>query len=339
MDRKSIERKDFPVVRRGYDPAAVDSHLSALSDELEELKRGSHHGPAHTLAGSVSEQVRGIVEAAESSAEEILRSAELEAQEIRAQAAQAAAQARQEASGQAQRRREQAAVQARDYVARLSALLEQLEKINGELNSLTTSLRGDTDRLHGELAALDDELEGARAATGISEPAPQMGAVEPSGVPADVSEPVAAPADVSEPVAAPADVSEPVAAPADVSEPVAAPLAAPESAASTEVEEPAVQLSEGIADVDEPAAEYSSHAAKIGDEPVAEFPAAEAGAVNKPAAPGVPASEDTEGARLIALNMALNGTPREETERYLAEHCDVADRQRLLDEVYASVDG
>ena len=50
-------------------------------------------------------------------------------------------------------------------------------------------------------------------------------------------------------------------------------------------------------------------------------------------------SDDTEGARLIALNMALNGTPREETERYLAENFELSDRSGLLDEVYASVDG
>ena len=50
-------------------------------------------------------------------------------------------------------------------------------------------------------------------------------------------------------------------------------------------------------------------------------------------------SDDTEGARLIALNMALNGTPREETERYLAENFQLADRNALLDEVYASVGG
>ena len=49
--------------------------------------------------------------------------------------------------------------------------------------------------------------------------------------------------------------------------------------------------------------------------------------------------EDSEGARLIALNMALNGTPREETERYLAENFRLADRGTLLDEVYASVEG
>jgi hypothetical protein len=48
---------------------------------------------------------------------------------------------------------------------------------------------------------------------------------------------------------------------------------------------------------------------------------------------------DDEDARLVALNMALNGTPREETERYLAENFRVHDRRGLLDEVYASVGG
>jgi len=49
------------------------------------------------------------------------------------------------------------------------------------------------------------------------------------------------------------------------------------------------------------------------------------------------ASGDSEGARLIALNMALNGTPRDETDRYLAEHFELGDRKALLDEVYARV--
>ena len=48
---------------------------------------------------------------------------------------------------------------------------------------------------------------------------------------------------------------------------------------------------------------------------------------------------DDDGARLIALNMALNGTPREETDRYLAENFKLTDRRGLLDEVYSSVDG
>ncbi|HWT92856.1 MAG TPA: hypothetical protein VN238_07655, partial [Solirubrobacteraceae bacterium] len=54
-----------------------------------------------------------------------------------------------------------------------------------------------------------------------------------------------------------------------------------------------------------------------------------------------PASDggDVEGARLIALNMALNGQSRDETDRYLAENFDLADRPALLDEVYESVGG
>jgi hypothetical protein len=50
-------------------------------------------------------------------------------------------------------------------------------------------------------------------------------------------------------------------------------------------------------------------------------------------------ADDAEGARLIALNMALNGTPREETAKYLSENFQLSDRDGLLDEVYASVEG
>ena len=48
---------------------------------------------------------------------------------------------------------------------------------------------------------------------------------------------------------------------------------------------------------------------------------------------------DAEGARLIALNMALNVESREATDSYLAENFDLSDRAALLDEVYASVEG
>jgi hypothetical protein len=50
-------------------------------------------------------------------------------------------------------------------------------------------------------------------------------------------------------------------------------------------------------------------------------------------------SKDLDGARLVALNMALNGDSREKTGRYLAESFDVPDRERLLDEVYAAIEG
>ena len=56
-----------------------------------------------------------------------------------------------------------------------------------------------------------------------------------------------------------------------------------------------------------------------------------------PAASG--GSEGAEGARLIALNMALNGTPRDETARYLEENFDLEEQDTILDEVYARVGG
>jgi DivIVA domain-containing protein len=68
------------------------------------------------------------------------------------------------------------------------------------------------------------------------------------------------------------------------------------------------------------------------EEPGVEEPVAE-----EPAAAPTERSTDEEGARLAALDMALGGTPREEAERYLAEHFDLADPAALLDEVYARV--
>jgi hypothetical protein len=37
--------------------------------------------------------------------------------------------------------------------------------------------------------------------------------------------------------------------------------------------------------------------------------------------------------------MALNGESREDAERYLAENYTLADRHKLINEVYAAVDG
>jgi DivIVA domain-containing protein len=67
----------------------------------------------------------------------------------------------------------------------------------------------------------------------------------------------------------------------------------------------------------------------------ADSPAPEAGSP-APATNGAARSGDEAGARLVALNMALEGTPREETAAFLAEHYEVADLDALLDDVYAS---
>jgi DivIVA domain-containing protein len=35
LDRQAIEKRDFPIGRRGYDPAAVDAPLGRLAEEVE----------------------------------------------------------------------------------------------------------------------------------------------------------------------------------------------------------------------------------------------------------------------------------------------------------------
>jgi hypothetical protein len=111
MDRQRIERRDFPAERRGYDRAAVEAHLCAVADEVEELRRR----PAGSgTAAAAGEQVRGIIEAAESSAAEIRARAEQEVREHAARAAKAA-----------------------DRVEeRLAAIDEELAGLRGELRRL-----------------------------------------------------------------------------------------------------------------------------------------------------------------------------------------------------------
>jgi hypothetical protein len=65
-----------------------------------------------------------------------------------------------------------------------------------------------------------------------------------------------------------------------------------------------------------------------------EAPAAASGAPQAAAENG-----ELDGARLVALNMALNGESREEAERYLAENYELADRGKLIDEVFAAIEG
>ena len=76
FDRQAIERRDFPIGRRGYDPAAVDAHLRALANEIEELQRGLGAGAEPSLATTAGTQVHSILQAAESAAADIERQAQ-----------------------------------------------------------------------------------------------------------------------------------------------------------------------------------------------------------------------------------------------------------------------
>jgi hypothetical protein len=108
-------------------------------------------------------------------------------------------------------------------------------------------------------------------------------------------------------------------------------VAAAEAAPAAAEPEPAAEEPEPSAEPEPPAPEPEPPA-----EPEPE-PAAVASA--EPAAAARPAGDGQEGARVIALNMALNGSPRDETARYLAENFELDDPDALLDEVYARVGG
>ena len=277
LDRQSIEKKDFPVGRRGYEPAAVDAHLTAISEEVEELKRSARKR-SESLASGASEQVRAIIDAAENSAAAIHRQAEDDAREIRADANSAAKSAR-----------DRAATEAREYIDKVGAatndLLARIDAMENELGSVFESLKAGAGRIDADLRLLDGNLGEVREAV-----APARFEPEP---------------------AAPAAVQA-------------------AAAAADEHIDPEVHDAAELYGVD--AGELAAATAAADAAP----PTADAPVHRDPAGG---AGEDVEGARLIALNMALDGTSREETDRYLAENFKLSDRAALLDEVYESVHG
>ena len=269
LDRQSIERRDFPIGRRGYDPAAVDAHLRALGAEFEELQRTAATGGADlSLASTAGTQVQSILEAAEAAAGEIERTAH-----------EAARQLREAANRDAERTREEALEKARAHVtavAQITAtLLERVGSMDAEVNALVGSVRAGAGRLAADLSAVENgmsELYGAASGRAVAEQA--------------VAEPEPQPAPAAQPGGFQTELESALAAPEPAPEPA---VAEPEQVA------PAPASPEGGADVD--------------------------------------------GARLIALNMALNGESRSDTERYLAENFQLPDRLKLIDEVYAAIEG
>ena len=267
LDRQAIERKDFPISRRGYDAVAVDAHLQGLAAEFEELQRVAIGGGTDvSLASTAGSQVQSIIEAAETAAAEIER-----------QALESANRVREDADRDAERTREEAVERARAHVAAVAqvaaTLLERVGSMDGEVGALMESLRAGAGRLADDLTAVEASMgelyDAASGRTAVAvEPEPSQGTFQAEFEEALASAP------------APAESAQ---------QPLAMPIAQPAPAQ---------------------------------------------GAVEAPAGGG-----DLDGARLIALNMALNGESRADTERYLAENFQLPDRLKLVDEVYAAVEG
>jgi len=298
LDRQGIERRDFPIARRGYDPASVDAHLRAIAAEVEELRRelGSHG--RDSLAATAGTQVQGILEAAQATAGTIER-----------EAAEQAHQTRTAAEADAKRTREQAVARAQQHVAAVSqateALLVRVGSLDGETRTLVDSLRSGAGRLAGDLAAVEGEMEALYdAAAGRTGPnAGGVASREEGQAPVPAHQP---------------EIHE---------EPFVESFG--ETAGGMQGD-PYDELDGAPNAETHPASMGPGGYSHEGEEPL--FPE------DRHSHPS-PSSGDLDGARLVALNMALNGDPREETGRYLAENFEVPDPDRLLDEVYAAIEG
>jgi len=271
FDRQAIERRDFPVTRRGYDPASVDAHLRALASELEELQRSAGGGET-SLATAAGTQVQSILEATEKAAAE-----------IESQALEHARSVREAADQDAERTREQVVERARAHVGAVeqatAALLTRVQSMDGEVGKLLESLREGAGRLVGDLGALERSMgelydaASGRTTTAAAGSPPAAGEQGAGSVPAP------------------------------------APTSQPAPSAQAPAQQPQEQ------------------------------PAAAAPAGQAPQQSPTFGGGDLDGARLIALNMALNGQSREDAERYLAAHFQSIDRLKLIDEVYAAIEG
>jgi hypothetical protein len=268
FDRQAIERRDFPIGRRGYDPAAVDMHLRALAEEFEQLQRTAMNGGSDmSVASTAGTQVHSILQAAETAAAEIERHALENARQVR-----------EDADRDADHTREEAVERARQHVAGVAQvaakLLEHVGSMDGEVSALVESLRAGASRLAADLSAVE---------TGMGELYDAA-----SGRGAAAAEAVELPRAQEPPPVRPPDP------------------------------EPQRRFEAELDDALEVA-------------PVA---------VGAPAAASADsAGGDLDGARLIALNMALNGESRADTERYLAENFQLPDRLKLIDEVYSAIEG
>ncbi|CAA9492190.1 MAG: hypothetical protein AVDCRST_MAG69-1421 [uncultured Solirubrobacteraceae bacterium] len=305
LDRQSIERRDFPIARRGYEIEAVDAHLAHLADEYEEVARRGRAATGGGLAAATAEQVRMIVEAAEQSAADIERDVQLEARQLR-----------QDAREEAERVRGDAGRQARDHVTRVAeaarGLLDRVESMDRELGGLLEGLRGGAQRLSADLSLLQvsvGEVRDAAASAPDAPPGPRpagsRGGEGPSP-PGDTDPAESSQADV------PAGPS-----PAVESPPAEAPAAAPAEPEDLEPA-PAEVIPAPVAPDAQPrdGMEEAAQAAAWEPEPS-------------------PPPGEVDGARMVALNMALNGVPREDTQHHIEQNFELGDVDSLLDEVYA----
>jgi hypothetical protein len=206
----------------------------------------------------------------------------------------------------------------RDAAARLGdarLVASRLAERAGELERQVAAVRA-------SIAALEADLRELRAATPAAPPPAAAAAVE--------GEPVAGPVATEHPDEVDKTIAAAEAAAArgpDVSEASAPDAMEASGPDATEASGPDAREARG------------PDATEARRSDAGEALAAHVGEAASPDVGEAAASGRAEGARVIALNMALGGTPREQTARYLAENFELEDPDALLDDVYSRAGG
>jgi vacuolar-type H+-ATPase subunit H len=323
MEREDVVREDFPTARKGWDPDAVRAHLESLFERLPTSPSG--------LGDAAGERVATIVAAAESTAAEIEAEARERAEstlsEARSEAERILAEARTEAESRLERA--QGAVE---------SLVGQAESLRAQVGSLGASL---TDDLRERAAAVSAEISpppepGPEPPAPTPDPGPPVPEPDP-GPPAPTPDP-APPVPEPDP-GPPAPDPDPGPVTPDPPQPDPGPPS-PDPAPDPGTPEPPPAP-------EPPTDPEPGPPARGGEEVSTEDLIAQlrgdgeaAGAVNGDGeeAPGeAPAADaDAAAARLVAMNLALEGVERDEIViRLRAEFGGLESAEQLADDVLA----
>jgi hypothetical protein len=170
LDRRHIEKRDFPIAREGYSRQAVDEHLADVADKLEAARRAAADRRPRSLAEAAAERVQAIVGSAEASGVAIARSADEDAARMREETDLEARRIRQTA---VQRSRSEI----RGVATALTRVLDALDATEQDVGRVVGVLRTQATRLERELTRIENEMDQSYAALrprpdGASSPSP-----------------------------------------------------------------------------------------------------------------------------------------------------------------------
>jgi len=321
-----VIRDDFPTVRKGWDPRAVRAHLQMVADSqgdeaAQAVAASLPPAPIdQTLADVAAERVRGVIDAAEKVA------ADIEA-EARIAAEGTLNGARSESEGLLSNARTESDRLLSSARAESERLVNDAREEAGarvdQARNAVEGLLAQAGQLHDRVGALGNELSGR------TPPVASNGAVS-AEVPGPVIVPEPTPPRFPEPT--PDPVPEPMPQPTPEPTPDPAP---PDPAPAPDLPDVPVPSPPGPEPVPGPPA--AGRRGVSTDDLIEQL---RAGSDREPANGGAAApaasGSDLGAARLVAMNLALDGSSRESMAAQLEkEFGEVPDLDGLLDETLA----